>query len=159
MGTGPRAESGFDLALTEVIEDGEHWFAVEVGTPAGAELLAELPVRPATAEESQEARAAARAGRRRRWAARWRPATCGICCMGNLEHPRWEEVAVPLPVVRELHDGVPDVLLRRGRRHRRRDRRGGRARAALGVLLHRRPRLPERRQRAADDAARATASG
>jgi len=92
MGTGPRAESGFDLALTEVVEDGEHWFAVEVGTPAGAELLAELPARPATAQESQEAalrpeQAAAQMGRT------METGDLRDLLMGNLEHPRWEEVA------------------------------------------------------------------
>jgi len=92
MGTGPRAESGFDLALTEVIEDGEHWFAVEVGTPAGAELVADLPVRPATAKESQEAalrpeRAAAQMGRT------IETGDLRGLLMGNLEHPRWEDVA------------------------------------------------------------------
>src|SRR5579864_7010791 len=41
MGTGPRARTGFDLALTEVIDGGAHEFLVEVGTELGAGLLAE----------------------------------------------------------------------------------------------------------------------
>ena len=41
MGTGPRAESGFDLALTELL-DGEHRFVVEAGSEQGAEVLADL---------------------------------------------------------------------------------------------------------------------
>jgi sulfhydrogenase subunit beta (sulfur reductase) len=51
MGTGPRAGSGFDLALTEVLEDGRHWFLVEEGSQRGTEVVATLPVRAATAEE------------------------------------------------------------------------------------------------------------
>ena len=42
MGTGPRAESGYDLALTEIL-DGGHRFLVEAGSERGAEVLAELP--------------------------------------------------------------------------------------------------------------------
>ena len=38
MGTGPEANAGFDLALTELIDDAGHQFLVEVGSPAGANL-------------------------------------------------------------------------------------------------------------------------
>jgi sulfhydrogenase subunit beta (sulfur reductase) len=54
MGTGPRAESGFDLALTELVGD-RHRFVVEVGTDLGAEVLADLMGQPATAEDVDEA--------------------------------------------------------------------------------------------------------
>ncbi len=47
MQTGPRAESGYDLALTELL-DGEHRFLVEAGSERGAEVLAALPVVAAT---------------------------------------------------------------------------------------------------------------
>ena len=50
MGTGPRAETGFDLALTE-LADGGHRFLVEVGSERGRALLAALPVRPATEDD------------------------------------------------------------------------------------------------------------
>ena len=45
MGTGPRAATGFDLALTEVLQGEEHFFVVEVGTMRGADLIRELPER------------------------------------------------------------------------------------------------------------------
>jgi ferredoxin len=38
MGTGPRAESGYDLVLTELLE-GEHRFVAEAGSERGAEVL------------------------------------------------------------------------------------------------------------------------
>ena len=38
MGTGPKAEAGYDLALTEIL-DGAHRLLVEVGSERGAELL------------------------------------------------------------------------------------------------------------------------
>ena len=46
MGTGPKAEAGYDLALTEIL-DGEHRLLVEVGTERGADVLGELPRRAA----------------------------------------------------------------------------------------------------------------
>ena len=48
MGTGPRATSGFDLALTEMLDGDRHEFVVEVGSVRGGTLLEELPHRPAT---------------------------------------------------------------------------------------------------------------
>ncbi|GAA2208058.1 4Fe-4S dicluster domain-containing protein [Nonomuraea monospora] len=67
MGTGPRATSGFDLALTELT--GPHRFLAEPGSERGAELLAALPSRPARDADREAARevsesAAARMGRR-----------------------------------------------------------------------------------------------
>ena len=92
MGTGPKAERGYDLALTEIL-DGEHRFLVEVGSERGAEVLAELPRRPA-AEQDLDAAGAARRGRRRHeWAAGSTRPTCASCSPRNLEHERWDEVA------------------------------------------------------------------
>ena len=92
MGTGPRAESGFDLALTEVSEQDRHYFTVEVGSERGAEVLAELPHREAqeeerTAAEDCAAKAAQEMGRRMD--------TTNIkeLLYQNYEHPRWEQVA------------------------------------------------------------------
>ncbi len=94
METGPRATFGYDIALTEVIEDGRHWFLVEAGSEAGAEVLAELP----DARDGREAdvaaadraieRAASRPGPRR-----WTRPTSRSCSYRNYEHPRWDEVA------------------------------------------------------------------
>ena len=92
METGPRAESGYDLALTEVIEDGRHYFVCEGGSERGAELIAELPrgeAGPAElgAAEAGVARAAADQGRTME--------TAGIkeLLYDNYEHPRWDEVS------------------------------------------------------------------
>ncbi len=59
MGTGPQAGEGFDLALTEVISNGSHYFGVRTGTPLGTELLAEVQHREATAVEEESANTAA----------------------------------------------------------------------------------------------------
>ena len=91
MGTGPRVDAGFDLALTELL-DGEHRFLVQAGSERGAEVLAELSSRPASdvdlaAAEASTESAVARMGRvmdafdLRDLLAR------------NLGHPRWDDVA------------------------------------------------------------------
>ncbi len=43
MGTGPRASAGYDIALTEVLENGRHYFIAEPGSERGAEVLSEIP--------------------------------------------------------------------------------------------------------------------
>lgn len=50
LGTGPEAGEGYDLALTELL-DGPHRFLARAGSEAGAELLAELPQRPAAGDD------------------------------------------------------------------------------------------------------------
>ncbi len=92
MGTGPTADSGFDLALTEVIEGGRHYFTVEVGSERGADVLAEVPHADAReserrAAQAAHARAAGQMGRELE--------TAGIkdLLYRNLEHPRWQQVA------------------------------------------------------------------
>ena len=58
MNTGPRASEGFDLSLTEIIEGGNHYFVVEVGTEKGEEILKEIPhkaAEPAHLEASEKA--------------------------------------------------------------------------------------------------------
>jgi ferredoxin len=92
MNTGPRAESGFDLALTELIDSEGHRFLVEVGSERGAQVLSELPHRAANQQDGQAAagaseRAAAQMGRTLD--------TTDIrdLLYRNREHPRWDEVA------------------------------------------------------------------
>ncbi len=92
METGPKAKWGFDLSLTEILEGSRHYFVVESGSEAGAEILAELPQRPAKDEDVAAAdaavgRAASQMGRTLE--------TDGIkeLLYRNLEHPRWDNVA------------------------------------------------------------------
>jgi ferredoxin len=91
MGTGPKAESGYDLVLTELL-DGEHRFLVEAGSERGAEVLAELPGRtPAgldlDAADTSVASAAEQMGRT------METFDLRDLLARNLEHPRWEDVA------------------------------------------------------------------
>jgi sulfhydrogenase subunit beta (sulfur reductase) len=92
MQTGPKAEDGFDLALTEVMEESRHYFVVEVGTDLGREVLDEIPHREAEAAEKAAADGvvAQTAGQMGRSLD-----TVDIKALlyGNYEHPRWDNVA------------------------------------------------------------------
>ena len=79
MGTGPKARDGFDLALTEVLEDGRHYFTVEPGSDAGAELIAELAAARGRDRRRRGRPSAPPSGRPRRWAARWTSRTSASC--------------------------------------------------------------------------------
>jgi ferredoxin len=91
MGTGPKAEAGYDLALTEIL-DGEHRLLVEVGTERGADVLGELP-RRAAAEPDLAAAAAAVDGAAARMGRQLESGDLRDLLQRNLEHPRWDEVA------------------------------------------------------------------
>ena len=47
MDTGPRAQGGYDLALTEILGDNDHYFLAEPGSREGFSLLADVPHREA----------------------------------------------------------------------------------------------------------------
>jgi hypothetical protein len=55
MQSGPKAQGGYDLALTEIADGPAHRFVIEAGSDAGRAVLAELPHRPATGEDSAAA--------------------------------------------------------------------------------------------------------
>jgi sulfhydrogenase subunit beta (sulfur reductase) len=55
MKTGPKATSGFDLSLTEVINGTKHYFVASSGSSKGAEVLAELSKQASSPEEVQAA--------------------------------------------------------------------------------------------------------
>ncbi len=93
MKTGPKASAGFDLALTEVLEDQRHYFVVEVGTEKGAAILQKVPTKKAQPTDieiakQRVAQAAQQMGRQLD--------TTDIkdLLYRNVEHPRWDEVAV-----------------------------------------------------------------
>jgi ferredoxin len=92
MKTGPRVTFGFDLALTEILEDERHFFVIEIGTEKGAEIIKKIKHQKAQAHdaariEQATASAAKQVGRSLE--------TIEIknLLYRNLEHPRWDEVA------------------------------------------------------------------
>jgi sulfhydrogenase subunit beta (sulfur reductase) len=92
METGPVVEAGFDLALTELIQDGGHLFLLEVGSPAGAALAASVPHRHATEAEIKAADAVVAQTRRTMGRSL---DTDGLkeLLQANPDHPRWDDVA------------------------------------------------------------------
>ncbi len=92
MDTGPRARAGFDLALTEILDEAGHRFGVEVGSDRGAEVLAAVDSRPPDPDERRapdEAEASARATMGRALDT----TDLRDLLFANLEHPRWDDVA------------------------------------------------------------------
>ncbi len=92
MQAGPRATAGFDLALTEVLEEGRHYFVVEEGTESGAGLLREVVHGEASAQETAAAeriveQTARQMGRT------MASADLKELLYHNYDHPRWDDVA------------------------------------------------------------------
>jgi sulfhydrogenase subunit beta (sulfur reductase) len=92
MKTGPKSTFGFDLALTEILAPGRHYFVVEIGSEKGAALLEKIPTAGAGEGDRAEAeraseRAAGQMGRQMD--------NTGIkeVLYRNYEHPRWDDVA------------------------------------------------------------------
>jgi ferredoxin len=92
MQTGPKVDSGFDLALTEIIDGDSHEFLVEVGSARGANVLEQIPHR--TASDADIAAAAAVVKRTTSQMGR-QLETDGLkeLLQQNLDHPRWDDVA------------------------------------------------------------------
>jgi sulfhydrogenase subunit beta (sulfur reductase) len=93
MSAGPKADEGFDLALTELLDDGGHRFLIETGTARGEQVMAEVPdARPAAAADREAAdgvveRTAAQMGRA------MPDVDLRDLLYDNMEHPRWDDVA------------------------------------------------------------------
>ena len=92
MDSGPRAEDGFDLCLTEIINGERHYFLVNVGSEDGASVLGNVTHASANEEEIRTVdelmeKAAGKMGRSLD--------TAGLKDLfySNYEHIHWEDVA------------------------------------------------------------------
>jgi ferredoxin len=92
MDTGPTAQSGYDIALTELLEEGRHYFVLDVGSERGAELLADLPHALAQQRE-QGAASAAHAGAAAQMGRELDVTDIRDLLYRNYENPRWDDVA------------------------------------------------------------------
>ena len=92
MQTGPRARQGFDLALTEIINQHSHQFVVEIGSQAGEEVLREIEHQEAPSALCQQADEAVNHTATSQVR---RMDTTGIreLLYENFDHPRWDNVA------------------------------------------------------------------
>ena len=92
MNTGPVAESGFDIALTEIIDKGRHYFSARVGSKKGADILSEMTYRIASEQEQKITRhmlqeACERMGRS------LDTTNLGAIFYQHFNHPQWDKVA------------------------------------------------------------------
>ena len=92
MNAGPRAESGYDIALTELLDGGNHRFLAEAGSERGAEVLREVAAVAAERQDISAARAvsehtAASMGRA------MPDVDLRDLLKENYGHPRWDDVA------------------------------------------------------------------
>jgi ferredoxin len=91
MGTGPEPAGGYDVVLTELLA-GEHRFVVEVASAIGADVVSELGLEPASAEDVGAA--AAVIERTRANMGRELDTTNIRELFANtMQHPRWDDVA------------------------------------------------------------------
>ena len=92
MGCGPDAQSGFDLALTELVDGADHRFVARTGTPAGAQILAQLP--QGTADDAIVRTARAAVQRAASEMGRSMPEVSLPQLMADsCESPHWDDVA------------------------------------------------------------------
>ncbi|WP_432157722.1 MULTISPECIES: 4Fe-4S dicluster domain-containing protein [unclassified Streptomyces] len=92
MGGGPAADAGFDLALTETVDEEGHRFLVRVGSADGAELMAHVPHERAGAGTRESARAAVD-GARERMGRSMPPVDLRELMGASLDADRWDDVA------------------------------------------------------------------
>jgi len=92
MNTGPKVTAGYDLALTEILENGRHYFVVEVGTQAGAEILSAIPHQDAKDTDLQAVQRVTEETARHMGRS-LDTVEIKELLYRNYEHPRWDEVA------------------------------------------------------------------
>ena len=92
MGTGPKATFGYDLALTEILDERGHRFLAEAGTDAGAAVLAHVPTREAGDDDTSAANAVV-AGAVASMGRSMDVTDLKDLLYRNYENARWDEVA------------------------------------------------------------------
>ncbi|GBC72113.1 Anaerobic sulfite reductase subunit A [Candidatus Calditenuaceae archaeon HR02] len=92
MGTGPEASSGFDIAVTEVLEDGVHYFVARPGSNDGQKFLEQVGARKASEEELVKA-ASLMERSRTLFRKKFEANGCREALYNNLESPVYAEVA------------------------------------------------------------------
>jgi len=92
MDTGPKARTGFDLGLTEIIEDGEHYFIAEVGSSSAQEIIKNIP--HTTVQEDELGRIQELMERAEKQMGRELDTdNLKEILYRNYEHPHWDTVA------------------------------------------------------------------
>jgi ferredoxin len=92
MGTGPRCTSGYDIVVTEMIDDDRHEFVVRSGTEAGEEIIQSLEGRATTVADSLRVNAII-ADTEAHMGRSFPEAEAYELLTNNLEHPIWDSIA------------------------------------------------------------------
>jgi ferredoxin len=91
LGSGPKVGEGFDVFLTELVDQSGHRFVVQPGTDRGLGLLARLDAKPATEADlaAGELAVASAANQQRKLD------TAGLkeFLYQNFDHPQWDKIA------------------------------------------------------------------
>jgi ferredoxin len=89
MGTGPEAESGFDISMTEL----EDVFLIKTGSEAGRMVLSDLPWQPASAFLIQTAQNSLDEARNHMGRVLPNPEELPDILLNNLDHPQYADVS------------------------------------------------------------------
>lgn len=92
MGTGPKAASGFDLALTEIVDDLGHRILAEPGSERGEQLLSSIKTESATSADLVTAKRAFQRAERE-MGRRLDTDDIKDLLFRNAENPYWDKVA------------------------------------------------------------------
>lgn len=92
MNSGPKAETDFDIALTEVLQSNQHYFIAESGSEKGDKILSQVPHETATEKQKDAANSAIKKAEVQMGRSM---DTTNIkeLLQGNLEHSHWDEIA------------------------------------------------------------------
>ena len=91
MKTGPKVKGHFDLLLTEVLENGEHYFLAETGSEKGTEVLKDVPHKNADPLQAEVARKLVE-GTKAHMRKTMKVDGVKELLEGNMESSHWEEV-------------------------------------------------------------------
>ncbi|MGF1509739.1 MAG: 4Fe-4S dicluster domain-containing protein [Myxococcota bacterium] len=91
MNTGPRARTGYDVLLTELIDGGDHRLVAESGTDEGRDRLEGLGISLASREDVSDSKKRV-AEARQRMGRELRTTDLRGLLSASLEHPRWDDV-------------------------------------------------------------------
>jgi ferredoxin len=92
MNTGPKAKAGFDIALTELLDNGRHCFLAEVGSERGGSVLNKITFRAAGEDDKALARGLLE-GALRQMGRTLDTSNLKTIFSDNLDHPQWEKVS------------------------------------------------------------------
>ena len=112
MDAGPAVKGGYDIAVTEVIDETQHYFLVVSGSPEGETYCDALGLSPAKPEERQLADSLVERTKEKMIRQVDNEHVHEVL-MNSWNSKQWDEVADTLHQLRQLHDGMPHLFLLR----------------------------------------------